>query len=142
MAAVVVSGAIANKHHNGGAGWTRLNWLLGFKKLGFRVFFVEQIQGQSCVDNSGAATSFEDSTNLAYFKQVVEQFDLAGCAALVYENGEQVFGLTYHDLLEIAGEAELLINITGHLSCEPLLRRLRRKVYIDLDPGFTQFWHA
>jgi hypothetical protein len=22
------------------------------------------------------------------------------------------------------------------------LRRLRRKVYIDLDPGFTQFWHA
>ena len=38
--------------------------------------------------------------------------------------------------------AELLVNITGHLTLEPLLRRMRRKAYLDLDPGFTQFWHA
>jgi len=139
---VLVSGAIANKHRNGGATWTRLNWLLGFSQLGFRAFFVEEIKQQNCVDSSGAASSFEDSANLAYFKQIVEQFNLAGSAALVYENGEQVFGPTYHDLLEIAEDAELLINITGHLVCPALMRRLRRKVYIDLDPGFTQFWHA
>jgi len=139
---IIVSGAIANKHLNGGAAWTRLNWLLGFKKLGFRVCFVEQIQRQNCVDSVGAVTSFENSANLAYFKQIIQQFDLSGLAALVYENGEQVFGPTYDELLEIAEDAELLVNITGHLTCEPLLRRIRRKVYIDLDPGFTQFWHA
>src|SRR5262249_53926647 len=30
---------------------------------------------------------------------------------------------------------------SGHLTLDPLLRRVRRKAYIDLDPGFTQFWH-
>lgn len=142
MATVVVSGAIANKHLNGGATWTRLNWLLGFKQLGFRVCFVEQIEQQNCVDSAGVATSFENSANLAYFKQIIDQFDLSDSAALVYENGEQVFGLAYDELLGIAEDAELLVNITGHLACEQLMRRLRRKVYVDLDPGFTQFWHT
>jgi hypothetical protein len=142
MAIVVVSGAIANKHLNGGATWTRLNWLLGFKQLGFRVFFVEQIEGQNCVDSAGALTPFENSANLAYFKQVIGQFDLSGTAALIFENGEQVFGLSYDELLGIAEDAELLVNITGHLTFEPIMSRIRRKVYVDLDPGFTQFWHT
>ena len=34
------------------------------------------------------------------------------------------------------------MNISGHLDLEPLMSRLRRKAYVDLDPGFTQFWHA
>src|SRR4029079_11339759 len=38
--------------------------------------------------------------------------------------------------------ADLLVNITGHLTLEPLFGRLRRKAYVDLDPGYTQFWHA
>src|SRR5947208_748234 len=142
MTTIIVSGAIANKHLNGGAAWTRLNWLLGFKKLGFRVFFVEEITRENCVNATGAVTSFENSANLAYFKQIVDQFDLSGSAALVYENGKQVFGLDYAELLGIAEDAELLVNITGHLTCNHLMRRLRRKIYIDLDPGFTQFWHA
>ena len=29
MAVVVVSGALANKLHNGGAAWTRLSWRWG-----------------------------------------------------------------------------------------------------------------
>ena len=45
-------------------------------------------------------------------------------------------------MLEIAAAADLLLNISGHLTLEPLKRLLRRKAYLDLDPGFTQFWHA
>ena len=81
----------------------------------------------------------------ADFKQVTEQFGLAGLAgsaALIYENGEQIHGLPYAELLDIAEAADLLVNITGHLTLEPLMSRLRRKAYLDLDPGFTQFWHA
>ena len=78
----------------------------------------------------------------ADLKQVTEQFGLAGSAALIYENGEQIHGLPYAELLDIAEAADLLVNITGHLTLEPLMSRLRRKVYLDLDPGFTQFWHA
>jgi hypothetical protein len=142
MTIIVVSGAIANKYLNSGAAWTRLSWTLGFRELGCRVFFVEQIGRHTCVDAAGVVTTFEQSVNLAYFRQIVEGFGLAGSAALVYESGEQVDGMAYAALLDVAEAADLLINISGHLTLEPLMRRLRRKVYIDLDPGFTQFWYV
>jgi hypothetical protein len=142
MTTVVVSSVIANKPLNGGNAWAVLSWVLGLKKLGFRVYFVEQIGRESCVDATGAGSAFERSANLRYFKQVTEQFGLAGSAALIYESGKQIYGLPYAELLDIADAVDLLVNITGHLTLEPLMRRVRRKAYVDLDPGFTQFWHA
>jgi hypothetical protein len=142
MTTVIVSGAIANKYLNGGAIWTRLSYVLGLKKLGFIVYFIEQINRASCVDAAGANTEFENSVNLDYFKQIMEQFGLSGLAALIYENGEQIHGMTYAELLDVAEAADFLVNISGHLTLEPLKRRLRCKVYVDQDPGFTQFWHA
>ena len=142
MTTVVVSSAIANKYLNGGNAWVVLNWVLGLKKLGFRVCFIEQISRENCVDTTGTVTAFEDCANLAYFKQIAEQFGLSESAALIYDNGEQIHGVTHAELLDLAATADLLINITGHLTLEPLMRRLRRKAYVDLDPGFTQLWHA
>jgi hypothetical protein len=142
MTTVVVSSVIANKPLNGGNAWAVLSWVLGLQKLGVRVYFVEQIGRESCVDATGAFTAFEDCINLTYFKEVTEQFGLTGASALIYEGGEQVHGLPYAELLEVAEAADLLVNITGHLTLEPLLRRMRRRAYLDLDPGFTQFWHA
>ncbi len=142
MTTVVVSSVIANKPLNGGNAWAVLSWVMGLQKLGVGVYFVEQIGRESCVDATGAVTAFEDCINLTYFKQATEQFGLAGAAALIYEGGEQVHGLPYAELLEVAEAADLLVNITGHLTLEPLLRRMQRRAYLDLDPGFTQFWHA
>jgi hypothetical protein len=142
MTTVVVSSVIANKPLNGGNAWVVLNWVLGLKKLGFQVYFVEQISREGCVDATGAVTAFENCANLAYFKRIAERYGLIGSAALIYENGEQIHGLPYLELLDVAESADLLVNITGHLTLEPLMRRLRRKAYVDLDPGFTQFWHA
>lgn len=142
MATVVVSGAIANRYLKGGEAWHRLSWILGLKRLGFRVFLVEQISRETCVDAAGAVTAFQDSVNLAYFRHIMEQFGLSDSAALIYENGEQTYGLTIGELFDLAGDADLLLNISGHLTLDPLKARLHRKVYIDEDPGFTQFWHA
>jgi hypothetical protein len=73
---------------------------------------------------------------------VTEQFGLASSAALIDTDGERIYGLSRAELFDQAGAAELLVNISGHLTWEPLLRHFRRKAYIDIDPGFTQFWHA
>ena len=142
MATIVVSGALANKYLNGGEAWVRLSWVLGLRKLGFQVFFVEQISRRNCLDAAGVMTSFDKCVNLDYFKKITEQFSLADSAVLIYENGEQIHGASYGQLLEIANNADLLVNISGHLAFEPLLARLRHKAYIDIDPGFTQFWHT
>jgi hypothetical protein len=142
MKIAIVGGVIANKLQVGGAVWTRLNWILGLKKLGFDVYFVEQIDRRSCVDSQGAIASFEESENLKYFRAVTHQWGLDGRATLIYEDGQKTVGLSQAELIDLAADAALLVNITGHLQLENLKDLMRCKVYVDLDPGFTQFWQA
>lgn len=142
MTTVLIGGVVANKHLQGGAVWTRLNWVLGFKKLGFDVHLVEQIDRSTCVDAAGMVTDFETSENLAYFKRVVEQFGLDGASSLLYAGGERSHGLTWEALLDLAASAALVVNIAGHLTARPILDLPRCKVYVDLDPGYLQIWHG
>lgn len=139
---IVVGGAVANKYRNGGEAWVRLSWIRGLQRLGYEVCFVEQIDSAACVGEDGSPAHFERSATRAYFDRVMEEFGLAGSSALVLDGGAATSGLSYEDVLERAGGAELLVNVSGHVDDPELLRRVRRKAYVDLDPGFTQFWHA
>ena len=127
---IIVGGALANKAGHGGEAWVRLNWVLGFQELGFRVLFLEQIAGQP------------DRAAVEYFRGVTERFGLAESAALIGADGATLCGLPAVRIAEFAAEAEALINISGHLTHPPVFERVRRRVYVDIDPGFTQFWHA
>ncbi len=145
MSLIVVSGALANKPGNGGAAWTRLSWVLGLKQLGCEVYFIEQIAPGACVDAAGAPCALDRSVNLAYFTQVTERFGLGPCAALIAEGAEgdrHAIGARVQELAEIAEAADLLVNISGHLTLAALKPRFRKRVFIDLDPGYTQCWHA
>src|SRR6188474_2395006 len=142
MATVLVAGAVANKLRNGGEAWVRLSWVLGLRRLGLDVWFVEQIDAATCVGADGEQASFERCENRRYFEDVMSRFGLEERSSLLYEGGRESTGVPMEDLQNVAADADLLVNISGHLDLEPLMRRLRRKAYVDLDPGFTQFWHA
>ena len=142
MTTAIVGGALANKPGNGGNAWTRLQWLLGLRRLGFRTYFIEQIDAATCTDADGATARVEDSVNLAFFRRVMESFDLADSSALVSADGTPWYGLGYPDLVDLAAEAALLINLGGHLALPPLQSGPRHRVYLDDDPGYTQIWHA
>lgn len=142
MGIVFVAGAVANKCHSGGEAWVRLSWIRGFQRLGWRVVFVEQINSATCVDDRGSPTTWQASVNKRYFDRLVGSFGLAGSAAVVVDDGRFIHGATLEDLLQWADDAVLLVNISGHLDWQPLFNHLRNRVYIDIDPGFTQFWHA
>ena len=43
MTTVVVSGAVANKHGQGGSIWVRMSWAEALRRLGFDVVFVEEL---------------------------------------------------------------------------------------------------
>lgn len=142
MALVIVSGALANKPLNGGNAWSRLSWILGFKKLGFEVCFIEQIGRDGCVDHTGSVSSFASSVNLAYFQSTMARFGLSQSSALIYRDGEEVCGLALDKLVTLARKASLLFNMSGHLTLPGIKDKIGCKLYYDDDPGFTQFWHA
>ena len=121
MPTAIVSGALANKPRNSGNAWTRLSWVRGLQRLGYEVFFVEQIH------NPG-------TEHLDYFRNTMAQFNLSQHSALLDENGTTLAGVP-------VGGVDLLFNISGHLTCASLKHAARCRVYYDDDPGYTQFWH-
>jgi hypothetical protein len=131
MGVILVSGAIANKPGNGGAAWTRMSWARGCAELGHDVYFIEQIDPQA---GHGAAVSF--------FHRAIEQCGMSGRASLLSTNGETLSGLGAAEMVDVASRADLLINISGHLTLPLLKFACRRRAFVDLDPGYTQFWHA
>src|SRR5687768_11056986 len=146
MKTVIVSGALANKPFNGGNAWTRLSWTRAFERLGLDVWFIEQIDAAACTGADGKPAPFEDTVNRQYFRDVMDRFGPAGGSALVCRvdgNGrDRTEGVEFARLVDVAASADLLFNISGHLSLEPLKRLPRLRVYFDDDPGYTQFWHA
>lgn len=142
MPIAIVSGALANKPFNGGEAWVRLSWALGMRRLGFETYFVERLAAASCVDQEGREADFEASANRAFFEKVIDDFGLSGRAGLLCDEGERSIGFGRAEIEQLAGDAELLVNISGHLTIAPILRAARTSLYVDVDPGFTQLWHA
>jgi hypothetical protein len=137
---ILVSGMIAGDPHQGGATWAVLQYLIGLRALGHRVSFVEPLS-PTALRPSGA--SLAASTSARYFDTVVERYGLSEQgAALLVAGSRETHGCTYERLREIAAEADLLINIAGLLEDEALLGPIEHRVYLDLDPAFTQLWHA
>jgi hypothetical protein len=42
---------------------------------------------------------------------------------------------------EEAPPGDLLLNISGNIRSREVRRRFARTAFVDIDPGFTQFWH-
>jgi hypothetical protein len=138
---VVVAGALANKPANGGEAWVRMSWARGLERLGCEVTFVEQISDAHCTDGNGQHAAFEASENLQWFRDVTRTFGMGARASLICDTRE-TDGIQFPDMLDIAADADLLVNISGHLHDEALKKAFRNRAYVDIDPGFTQFWHA
>jgi hypothetical protein len=124
---IVVAGTVAGTPGQGGASWAVLQYVLGLARLGHDVTLVEQVAELSPAIES-------------YFGDVVDEFGLRGRAGIV-DGERRTAGLDYRALRETAGAADVLLNLSGILRDPELRDPPPARVYIDLDPGFNQFWH-
>lgn len=136
---IVVAGALANKPRNGGEAWVRLSWIRGLQRLGCDVWFVEHIDERTCTDGEGRQSRFAESDNRLWFREVTAEFGLADRSWLICDSGD-VDELPNVDIGDVAENA-LLVNISGHMRDGWLKRAFAKRVYVDIDPGFTQIWH-
>jgi hypothetical protein len=130
---------IAGTPHLGGAAWAVIQYLLGFKRLGHEVLFVEQCDESSIQPDD---TSLAGSENASYFRQVMTELRLEGASALMKVGSEDTVGVPYARLPELAAGADVLVNISGSLTDERLIGDIPIRIYLDLDPAFTQVWHS
>jgi hypothetical protein len=101
-----------------------LQWLLGLRRLGHDVLFVD-------VTGDGAAGDLH---------AVMAAFGLAGDYALLDPGGTSVAGLDRRTLLRRMGDDALLVNVMGFLRDPELLGAAAHRVFLDIDPGQGQIW--
>jgi hypothetical protein len=116
---IVVAGMVSDVPGQGGASWAVLQYALGLRRLGHEVVLIEPVR------------SLERSAQ--YFRELARTFALD--AILLERDSGNRIELTRQQ----TDGADLLLNLSGVLS-EPVAADL--SVYVDLDPGFTQVWHA
>jgi hypothetical protein len=114
---VLIAGAMAVNPY-GGHTWVLLQYMLGFRRLGFDVLFV---------DRGGQAAH-------SRLRSILKPFDFHDRFAVL--NGE-----TRRSLIDAARSSALLINVMGYLNDEELLAAARHRLFLDIDPGFGQMWH-
>ena len=66
--------------------WAFLQWVLGFRRLGFEVYYVEESGGPQFFDEQMKPVPFLESASARYFHKVMERFDLGDHGAL-FEKG-------------------------------------------------------
>ena len=136
---ILFSGMIAADPGQGGATWAVLQYLLGLRRLGHDVWFIEPIKAAS-IRPAGAALAASD--NAAYFRTVMSQFGLESRSALLLDGANATVGAPYVALLETASRADAIVNVSGMLTDPAILERVRTRAYLDLDPAFVQLWSA
>ena len=50
---VLIGGSLAQRPGHGGHTWVFLQYLLGFRRLGWEVLFVDRLEPEMCVDDRG-----------------------------------------------------------------------------------------
>lgn len=127
---VIVSGTIAGTPWQGGATWAILQYVLGLRRLGCDVHFIEPID----------ALDGPSSDAVRYCSDVMQRFGLDGCWALVPARGDPI-GMSQQAIRVVARDCDMLLNVSGKLRYPDLLDRMQTRAYLDLDPAFAQLWH-
>ena len=141
-ATIVVAGSIAQRPGNGGHASVFLQWLLGFRALGYDVLFIDRLQPEMCVDASGAPSTLVASENVRYLATVMDRVGLAGSWFVSADGGSDTAGLDRTTVLATVRRSALFVNVMGFVVDDELLAAAPVTVFLDIDPGFGQMWRA
>lgn len=136
---VVVGGMIGAVPGQGGATWAVLQYLLGLTRLGHTVYFVETLD-RGAIRPAGAP--LRGSENAHYLGKVMGELGLGETWAMTPRGTRKTAGLPHNTLADVGKRASVLLDISGTLAEEELFSTVPIRVYLDVDPAFTQLWDA
>ena len=130
---IVVLGVISTMPVAGAIWWT-LNYLVGLRRLGYDVYYVEA-HGDTPDQFSGRGDQTGTERAAAFLDRVMRRFGLDGCWAYhALHEGGRCYGLSEERLQRLYREAELIINLNGSTIPLPEHTETGRVVYVETDP--------
>jgi hypothetical protein len=115
-----------------------LQYLLGLKKLGHDVYFVEKYGYDSSCYNPVTNTMSDDcSYGLSVVSGLLSRFGFADKWCYV-EKGDVYHGVSKKAIEEVFASADIFIDMGTHGSWQNEAEKAALRVWIDGEPGYTQ----
>jgi hypothetical protein len=126
----------------GGMAWHYLQYVMGLRALGHDVFFLEDSEDYPCCyDPTRNVTDTCPDYGLLFATRTFDELGLGHRWAYFDAHTHSWYGPRAGDVLELAGTADLLLNISGSNPLRPWLMEIPTRVFVDTDPGFEQLRH-
>ena len=134
---IVVAGSVAQRPGIAGHAWTFLQYLLGFKDMGYHVILVDRLDPGDSTDGLCRPCPIEGSVQAAWLGHVMASVGLEAHWSLTC--GATTLGLDDASVDDALRRSVLLLDVMGYLCAE---RRALApyRVFLDIDPGFGQMW--
>jgi hypothetical protein len=139
---VIVTGFIGQQRLLGGVAWDYLNVILGMKRLGHDVYYIEDSGCWPYNDVDGPSggdwTDWNPQATLEHLNKVMSAFKLENKWAYHFPPKSEWFGISNIARRELIESADVLINVAGTLEKPWDYRTIKKLIYIDTDPVFCQ----
>jgi hypothetical protein len=121
-----------------GVSYQFLHYLIGLRRLGYDVYYVED-SGRWLYNPRIDDLTPEVTENIQRIVPILEEYGFQDRWAFRDYLGEECYGMTETQLLQLYRDADACLNVTGdqeirdeHLAC-------RRRIYVESDPVISQF---
>lgn len=126
----------------GGLVWHHLQYILGLKKMGHEVIFLEDSNDYpSCYNPVTYTLSQDPSYGIHFIKQVFSQFGMQDSWAYYHAHSDSWYGMPEKAVKNFCHTADLFLNLSGVNPLREFLQKIPVRAFIDTDPAFTQIRH-
>lgn len=128
---------LAMRYPFAGVVWQLLHHLIGFRALGFEVYYIED-HGAYVYDPFKETVSPDSSDNLKLVGGILERFGFAGRWGFRDPITKDYVGMTGDQCRKLIREADAVINLCG--ASDPLEEHFASPmmIYVETDPGVFQ----
>jgi len=125
----------------GGIAWHHLQYVLGLRRLGHDVYFIEDSDDYpSCYDPVRNVTDTDPGYGLRFAAAAFSRLGL-GARWAYYDAHRRVWHGPARRPAELCASGDILLNLSGVTPLRSWVERIPARVFVDTDPVFTQVRH-
>src|SRR5262245_16529617 len=121
-----------------GVAWQAIHYLLGFQRLGWDVFYVED-SGAWPYDPDAASVSGDCAYAVRYVADVMRRVGFEDRWVYLDMLRNETHGRSRQALDELYRDATVIVNLCGATAPRPEHRQGARLIYVETDPVYEQF---
>jgi hypothetical protein len=138
---IIVAGYIV-RGPLGGLVWHHLQYVLGLRRLGHDVYFIEDSEDfASCYDPERDLMDTDPKYGLRFAADTFAAVGVGDCWAYHDSHTRNWHGPAAGRILDACAGADLLLNLSVANPLRPWLRDIPVRCLVDTDPVFTQIRH-